>query len=128
MIYEVENNKLIACFMGYTTQRTGEGDMIISPNGKWAVDSYPNYDSWNELMPVIDKVEKLGFDTKFTVVGEFYNEGKDRHLYLDLIITNNDYCFHRRHGRDCSKIEIFYLCLIEFIKWYNDYKTTNPTI
>lgn len=63
-----EQNVKIAEFMGYQFYNDAEGDY---PNGYWCEkhNSLPmlpedfNYnDSWNWLMPVVDKIEKHGGD------------------------------------------------------------------
>ena len=66
------NNELIARFMGWTS-RSSEAAGAIFPSIKYwkAPDStkygysYPNnyHSSWNALMPVVEKIEKMGMST-----------------------------------------------------------------
>lgn len=59
----------------------------------------PNYHtSWDWLMPVVGKIEKYLWDNQGNVG------------YFDECLQSND-------------IEVRHQAVIEFIKWYNDYKT-----
>jgi len=75
---------------------------------------YKFYSSWNLLMPVVDKIEELGYDTKIE-----RNNDDDCH-YTEI--------FNMPNANDCicpdgnSKIETTYNAVIEFITWYNKNK------
>ena len=87
------DNELIAEFMGYSeeAQRT---DL-------WCSDFHEN---WSALMPVVEKIETLGFSTRILDVGM----GIEGELVIE------------RFGK--TKIEGTYKTVIEFIKWYNAQK------
>ena len=96
----IKGNKLIAEFMGLHFHKIGWVDKYhIDGNYESIILDY-NW-SWDWLMPVIEKIESLGYAVRILDVGCGI-EG-------DLIIE--------RFGT--TKIEGTLLTVIEFIKWYN---------
>ena len=116
----IENNKLIAEFMGvfdkilstgnmhswsdapfyYTTEDTREKVIKnISRYSKYSKD-------WNWLMQVVDKIENMGNDVLITsnYVQITYNEGEN---FINLELKGN------------IMLEAVYNACVEFIKWYN---------
>ncbi len=87
-----ETNKLIAEFMG------------VQNNWKYN----PNED-WSELMPVVERIEDLGYFVEINKwVAVYYEIHKDRRIiYL------------QQNG---SKIQMVYKAVVEFIQWYNKQK------
>lgn len=109
----IENNRLIAVFMG--------GEIIVNYPDHDLIDyirkeNYPTLTryhatttllyhlSWDWLMPVVERIESLGYSTRILDTGMGV-EG-------DLIIE--------RFGK--TKLEGTYLTIIEVIKWYNSNK------
>ncbi len=87
-----------------------------------------NYDKdWNLLMPIVEKIEKLGHDC---VMG-FNNYCGFRHKNLKND-KGNTLTFESTHvviepnkiytWQASSKIEGIYIAVIKFIKWYNENK------
>jgi len=71
---------------------------------------------WNALMPVVEKIEELGFIveiSKFTTEIDVLNE-KLEILNLVSIRENN--------SEESTKIKKTYRAVIKFIKWYNENK------
>ena len=118
----VENNKLIAEFMGvfdkilstgnihswsdapfyYTTEDTREKVIKnISKYSKYSKD-------WNWLMKVIEKIESLENNLK--------NETREEFTQFQKVLSLPIY----------TKIEVVYNACVEFIKWYNNKPLVNP--
>jgi len=113
----IENNKLIAEFMGCKVTifkgkeyiRLINEPYVYMTNGMDEPDDMLFHESWDWLMPVVEKIEKLGFFVTIrTVVG---NQTKcvicnyKQTTYLDYV--------------DFDKITVTYQNIIKFIKWYN---------
>jgi hypothetical protein len=150
---EIENNKLIAEFMGfeysydycdncgmknpelagksprltkccstydknnalafYNTEDS-EGKTIYSC-GKKSRQTEPlvYHCNWNQLMKVINKIEKLGYWTR----GQSSNNGSIYSFYIGKT-GDQESIIKWRSG---EKLEITYNTCIEFINWYNKY-------
>ena len=121
----VENNKLIAEFMGvfdkilstgnihswsdapfyYTTEDTKE--KVIKNICK-----YSKYDSdWNWLMEVVEKIEETEIENNILMLESIGNEAK---------FIYDDGCRFLNSNIGETKIEAVYNACIEFIKWYNE--------
>ena len=98
-----KKNKLIAEFMGMTPCLTDEGDYLIKGN---PIDAkyLPYATSWDWLMPVIEKIESLGY--VFTIQG-----GKAE--YGEMISETR--CFIAK-----DKMSSTYKAVVEFIKNQNN--------
>ena len=134
----IEGNKLIAEFMGYQILHRkyqyrnfnssnesyfadDKGEIVCDKNG-YEVNLYPNGDpledlselpfnsSWDWLMPVVEKIEDLGYTTNICCT----------HLGQNMVNMGD------RTGRQYSrivkksKILAVWLAVVEFIKWYNE--------
>lgn len=126
----LEGNKLIAEFMGckkeknnpdlyhtghfYNTEiETGIG-MQPSNEDVYGYDEMKYNSSWDWLMPVVEKIESLGFWINI----------KKNHVTVayDNKNTYDSNMIHSEFG-DISKIERVYICVINFIKFYNELET-----
>jgi hypothetical protein len=110
----IEGNKLIAEFMGWTQQLDAEerwyGAWFDQHKVRKAWSEFQGHEpllfneSWDWLMPVVEKIEKLG--VKVELVGHIcritYNPS------YNYVISEN-----------IPKIEAVYQAVVEFIKWYN---------
>jgi hypothetical protein len=107
-----ENNKLIAEFMGAESVVGVEyGIILTNPTRKeTTLSSLAYHTSWDWLMPVVEKIESLGFE--FFIVE---NRSKVKHNTDHSI----DVLCYLEGG---SKIDITYQTVVEFIKWYNQNK------
>ena len=93
----MENNKLIAEFMGLQFSK-GEYYRPLYNSGDWVSENELRYhDSWDWLMPVVEKIE------------DYLSDNVGKVGYFDDGLTIND-------------IEVRYQAVVEFIKWYNDGK------
>lgn len=134
----IENNRLIAEFLGYVNTTPTDkdfniyelkngvlGDMLEAMSMKFHSD-------WNWLMLVVDKIESLNLGTKTieTVFNEkdtFFNanvtfkiEYKD--CYIDFYGDMKVYEKWVKITQYGSKIEATYNACIQFVKWYNENK------
>lgn len=75
----------------------------MAPNHEWR--SYHN--DWNLLMPVVEKIETLGFNVNIVSI---WCDVERKTMKVDLI-TEAD-------GE--TKIQATYKAVVEFIKWYNN--------
>ena len=110
---KIENNKLIAEFMGLVKNdiKYSSGRSIEYKKGAFV--DYEGMDKgwlhyhtdWNWLMPVVDKIEN-GFHWNHSI--------KIENGYCTIVNFNNDKRFMAN-----SKKEAVYKAVVEFIKWYN---------
>jgi len=121
----IEGNKLIAEFMGETnlTKVKYLGYKIPVGRGKKAtveatklIPYEKQYNIlWDCIMKVIDKIEKLGYDSRII--------GNDSDLGFLCDFTDNQntciasvYCYQQDGA---TKLECVFLAVIEFVKWFN---------
>ena len=111
----IEGNKLIAEFMGEKiipsedSVRYKDGSEVVIDSVKgWRVCKY--HTSWDWLMPVVEKIEKLGYS----------------------VFIQNDACWIKvaRAGMKMpliselgeNKISAAFIAIVQFIQWYNQTK------
>lgn len=116
-----ESNKLIAEFM----------TDIPAVNEKYAFKQFPNYFeativpdcglcwvsvmhlsyhlSWDWLMPVVEKIESLGFSTHIIHTKSVGSLMHIINYITDVITTKGE-----------NKLEVVYENVVKFIKWYNE--------
>jgi hypothetical protein len=100
----LENNKLIAEFLGYETyEMNGVLNVHYSENNIRTIQDTYYHADWNWLMEVVEKIESLGFDVVIV-----HNICK---------ITNGENEILLEIGQ---KIYATYNACIDFIKWYNE--------
>lgn len=130
----IENNKLIAEFIGNDTNEYGL-DVFVPKSMKPITTKNNNvvmqgifefneclfHNSWDWLMPVVEKIESLNLEingvlTSFDVTISYQ--------YCQIIDEEGlGICGINTHSKDNkSKIEAVYKAVIEFIKWYNENK------
>ncbi len=129
----MENNKLIAEFMGgiissvpnliNLPQTIGQSSILCVkgseglPSGTYKVERINElqyHSSWDWLMPVVEKIENLGYE--FTIV-----ENRCK------VINNTDHSIKELFHIETigSKIETTYDAVIEFINQYGIYTNVN---
>ena len=116
MRYEelIENYKLMSEFMGYTPNEYG---VYQTPRGKYHLDHFSFYSSWDWLMPVVEKIE---FEHDCLVI---------INSPLQVIITNKDIgqretplldsVFEIEVSDMGTKRDCLYKAVVEFINEYN---------
>ena len=123
----IENNKLIAQFMGlenYSTDNVIEEDKL-----RWVLESDINkyksvlskelkYDSdWNYLMPVIEKIEELKIEDQIEAGFVTIWSRKDGCTIEYKMYESSD--FYVSTKVTTTKIKAVYDKVVQFIKWYN---------
>lgn len=110
----VENNKLIAEFMGWKQQTNPTERWFnhwFNTEGKRQSDLFFDFD-WNDLMQVIEKIESLDH-CQIDISLNWCRIGYKGTLF------NYD---SRDYFKGITKIEAVYNACVEFIKWYNQIK------
>jgi len=109
-----ESNKIISEFMGFTEYNHGSYKTFSKDNKDHFYDSQLQYDRlWERLMPVIDKIESLGYST------ELYSSQRDGYFFT-IGKYGSTTALHDSQSE--SRIECVYNAVVEFITEYNKTK------
>lgn len=100
------DNELIAEFMG--------DEAMWFKHGKTKIRLYDT--SWDWLMPVVEKIETLRYDTG--ICGVVINGEKLTEVIISPQVKNDKIEVHYRTGE--PKIICTYKAVVAFIKWYNE--------
>jgi hypothetical protein len=121
-----DSNKLIAEFLGYVSKEapankeyhhnlasisTTWRDRVIMENPDNFTDYFDlslaeYHKSWDWLMPVVEKIEGMGYEFGITTDCSYIHENES----TGWLYHSND---------NGSKIENTYNCVLQFIQWYN---------
>lgn len=111
----IENNKIIAEFLGYELEETMNEKVFVYaiPTTNNNTDFFkPNellfHSDWNWLMKVVEKIESLDYNFNITS-----GDATALHYHCAIYQTS----IYRIDGT--TKIQATYETVIEFIKWYN---------
>ena len=118
----LENNKLIAEFLGYSQPHPDY------PNTTYwyKKDCQPLtillfHSDWNWLMEVVEKIERFEGENRYAMynvdIQQCFVEIIENHTYETIINIDAN-----------SKIEAVYNACVEFIKWYNEQNKTNESL
>jgi hypothetical protein len=121
-----EKNELIARFLEFTqksyVKNPEEKDLLWCDNKHGLPVGELKFDqSWDWLMPVLDKIEALGYDTSIcTMKGEQLVQmwRKTNWKKATDLIIDDDF-----GGR--TKFETTYDSVVSFIEWYNENELNN---
>lgn len=124
----IGNNKIIALFMGWKKDESGfypiaqhqydnKGYIIDGEKGFYQGDRplHIYHKSWDWLMPVIDKIESLGFNFRMESKYEVTSDNESRILYM-CDFDNKEHIINL--ACYTSKIDCVYGCIIKFIEWH----------
>jgi hypothetical protein len=106
----MENNKLIAEFMGREIHTDGIG---------WFDENFKvfKYDDWNNLMPVVEKIESFqDGDDGDSMRGHLYNLRIEQNFVYILDGESMDVIIEMNGD---NKLDATYRAVVEFIKHYN---------
>ena len=106
-----QKNRLIAEFMGVIRYRP-YGDYIDINGDAYEVEDLNYKTSWDWLMPVVEKIERLGF----TIEKNFQPVDND---WQCLVVKGNDILFQEFNEQS---IQAMHYVVSEFIEWYNEQK------
>lgn len=117
----IENNILLAKFMGFIDNGSSEDGFLIHPNTNYDISiSSLNYNSdWNWLMQVVDKIESIivDEDNSFNVTIGATN--------YCVIQNSNGELYESIEDYGDSKLMTTYIACTAFVKWYNQNKGGN---
>lgn len=99
----MENNKLIAEFMGNIPIFENEYQMVTHNNMCYGIDELKYDTDWNWLMPVVEKIESLG------IVVEI----RENVCYIETSLGNYS-------ELEDTKLQATYKAVVKFINWYNE--------
>lgn len=116
----IEGNKLIAEFMGgipckIRVKSLGDIDGFKFEESDYTIEEMEHHKSWDWLMSVVGRIEKLGFDSR--IMGNDSDSG----FLCDFVDYENReaacvLCYQHDGG---TKIECVFKAVTEFIRWYN---------
>lgn len=114
-----EGNQLIAEFMGITDDKGWYDGFLIDKAGlPFSCGAMGNgtrklnfNSSWDWLMPVVEKIENSGFDVNVKGISCSINRILETKTIIQFVC-----------GERSKKIELVWLVVVEFIKWYNENK------
>jgi hypothetical protein len=132
----IESNKSIAEFIDLTPHNMFPDELQAPDNFAWmAINVNINADyqkeynefkgfeylfkfhsSFDWLMPVVEKIESLGF--QFDIIGRLLPNSKEKMHFIWLWDDNQE--IHIECPEMETKKEAIYIGCIEFIKWYNN--------
>ena len=115
----LENNKLLAEFLGLTLEQEQERIFIQGLGTKLIEDTF-NTD-WNWLMEVVEKIESLNENINVEIKSK-YNRFSNKRLNQTSFINSENYELVSHSGLNESKLESVYQAVIQFVKWYKEKK------
>ncbi len=121
----IENNKLLAEFMGLENEIFNTTLFYYTLDGCLDENSLKFHSDWNWLMEVVEKIYSLGGKNKpyygitFTMHNDTFQFGLDN-------MTEKGLNKHiSSHKNNLTRIQAVYNACIEFIKWYNENNPIN---
>lgn len=106
------DNELIAQFMGFRLDGVEyEHRFAHHPDkGAMLINRMKYHESWDWLMPVVEKIDRLGFSVTI----------RRTRTIIETVLTGR--IVESIHP-DYSMLNVTYQAVIEFIKWYNTQKS-----
>lgn len=119
----LEGNKLIAEFMGWRYIADGDVMFLNQKTPAKPIDKLEFHSSWDWLIPVVEKIEELGFLTTIK-----YRNCADEGKYHEIIISKNHWVFGEslqsfeqiENAENYSKIQAVWNGVVNFIEKYNE--------
>ena len=114
-----EGNRLIAEFMG---MEWFKNYWIIDNDITRTLRDLKYHYDWNWLMEVVEKIEELGFEVKIKSMWQHHRETKLNHFceIYPSVFHHKDIKHFGISGKE--KLNVVYICITKFIKWYNNQK------
>lgn len=108
-----ETNRLIAEFMQLKNDGHGMYYFPEYSSGEWhTVYELRHHESWDWLMPVIERIQKEGFKTSI----------ENNWTSIDGCTDETDGIWFETTGANLNMLQATYEAVVKFIKWYNDNK------
>lgn len=84
---------------------------------QFAEDRMHYHHYWDWLMPVVEKIELLGYDSRIT------GNNSDGGFLCDFVgVDNSEYACKCSYN---NKIDAVWMAVVEFIEWHNKQKESN---
>lgn len=107
-------------------------DKFMGEDYSCSFDEYTNYDDWNNLMQVVEKIEEVSFDS---IESDYVPYTKNpftvnfNYMYAKITV-DNDFKLENIHKagivfneyNEESKLIACQKAILEFINWYNNQK------
>lgn len=114
----LKGNDLISQFMGLKEKDKGrDWHRFPIERGGCITQRLKYHSSWDLVILVVDKIEKLGYDSR--ILG---NDSDGGYLCDFVDICNNEVAWQVSYE---SKIKAVYAAVIDFIKWHNSKQVKN---
>ncbi len=104
-----EGNRIIFEFMYPDQAHNSKTACLLGCPGKWMVQYETN---WNELMPVVEKMEEMGY---------FLTSDPCSHTLIEYSTGTECVVVETQFDINRTKIKELYIIVVEFIKWYNQH-------
>lgn len=120
-------NEVIALFMGGSSIKEHGGKRYVYYLKSCAKDvsDLKYHTSWDWLMPVVEKIEAMGWCVRIENWPKKFKSPYKEHYSVWMWLDPED-CPEIQTYSD-SKIEAVYKAVYQFITWYNQQKQTNDT-
>lgn len=107
----IEGNTLIARFMELPEHEDTDDNLMFEyiEDNLWYPKDLKYHSSWAWLMPVVETIDRIGFDVQISRIS----------VKISEILDNENPIVSLVCGDISKKIEIVWLAVIEFITWYN---------
>lgn len=107
---QIKGNKLIVVFRGMEVI----DEYTFNDNGFRIDRGLLNYHcSWDMLMPVVEKIEKLGY---ISTIEKINSKFKEHRVWFNEVGTLKEIAHGARHE---NKLTAVYEGIVDFIEWYN---------
>lgn len=141
----MESNRIICEFMGVRpkmespdvyTYKDGVFFMVREHNPEKVMEAIVGYvkyhSSWDWLMPVLDKIEKMGATIRINSNFNQFNKRNFHQVTIEIVsgelsksgkaFWGDGYKYQKHSDTSENKMEAIYSSVIDFIKWYNENK------
>lgn len=105
----VEKNRMIAEFMGLRYGRSSVKTYVIENNKEVLPKDLKYHTSWDWLMPVVEKIESLGYEFQITKEEAYF---KDTDGDFEIVAS----------AFNGSIMDNTYNAVVQFIEWFNENK------
>lgn len=120
----VKCTKIIAEFDGWkhypTPKQTGKGYWNFPEKGysQWSLDEMKYHTSWDWLMPVVEKIEKIGLQVNITTTHTCIMWIGDSEEHTTLLSKFKTILIEPEDHKE-KKIYYCFMAIVAFIKWHN---------
>lgn len=73
-----------------------------------------SYTTWNDVMPVVEKIRDLGFDVELTM---FFGDEKQNRC--QIVTSDNELLINGEGETGETTVQRIFKTCVQFIKWYN---------